>query len=130
MTADTDTRTCTNDWCDRPHRARGFCNACYSRGLQAGDFGRSAMRPFEIYKQRREDIDEIAVDRLIAGDIPDHTTIGEREAAIRRLHADGLSDSQIGARIGVSGSCVYYRRKSLGLPANPQWQHSRGGEGT
>lgn len=129
MTTTTETRTCINEWCDRPRKARGYCKACYSRGLQAGDFSRSAMRPNEIHAQRRdEDIDEIAVERLIAGEIPEHTTVGEREAAIRHLHAEGLSDSQIGARIGVTSSCVFYRRKALGLPANPQWPHTGGGE--
>jgi hypothetical protein len=122
----TDTQTCINDWCNRPRKARGFCKPCYSRGHQAGDFARSEMRPQEIHQRRRnDDVDEIAVQRLIAGDIPEHTTVGEREAAIRHLHATGLSDSQIGARIGVSSSCVFYRRKALGLPANPQ-QHPRG----
>lgn len=125
MTATTETRTCINEWCDRPRKARGFCKSCYSRGFQAGDMTRAAMRPREIYALRREDIDEIAVERLIAGDIPQHTTVGEREAAIRQLHAEGLSDAQIGARIGVTASCVFYRRKALGLPANPQWPHTR-----
>jgi hypothetical protein len=114
--------TCINDWCNRPRKIRGYCRPCYSRGLQAGDMTRAAMQPGEIYALRREDVDEIAVQRLIAGNPPQHTTIGERETAIRHLHALGLSDRQIGRRIGVSAACVYYRRKWLGLPANPRQQ--------
>lgn len=113
-------QTCINDWCDRPSDARGFCRACYFRGRSAGDWARASMRPFEITALKHQDIDEIAVQRLIAGDVPERTTIGEREAAIRALHAEGLSDSQIGRRIGVSAACVFYRRKYLGIPANPQ----------
>lgn len=122
MTTTTHTTTCTNDWCNRPPAARGYCKTCYSRGKQAGDMTRATLRPFEILQLRHEDIDEIAVERLIAGDKPEHTTIGEREAAIRHLHAAGLSDRRIGEHIGVSAACVYYRRRALGLPANPQ-QH-------
>lgn len=124
MTTTTDTPTCTNEWCNRPRVARDFCKPCYNRGLQAGDMTRATMQPLEIITRRREDIDETAVERLIAGDIPEHTTIGEREAAIRHLHALGLSDRRIGDRIGVSAACVYYRRKALGLPANHR-QHPR-----
>lgn len=120
MTTTTDTQTCTNEWCNRPRCARGFCRPCYFRGLQAGDMTRSTMQPFAICAQKHEDVDDVAVQRLITGDIPEHTTIGERETAIRHLHALGLSDSQIGRRIGVSASCVYYRRKALALPANQQ----------
>lgn len=130
MSATTETRTCINEWCTRPHVALGYCKACYSRGFQAGDMTRAAMRPFEIHAVRREDVDEIAVERLIAGDPPEHITVGEREAAIRRLHATGLSDPQIGARIGVSASCVFYRRKALGLAANPQWPRTGAGKPT
>lgn len=123
MTTTTETPTCTNDWCNRPRAARGFCKPCYNRGHQASDMTRAAMRPFQISALRHEDVDEMVVERLIAGDPPEHTTIGEREAAIRQLHAAGLSDPQIGERIGVSAACVYYRRKSLGLPAN--WPHPK-----
>lgn len=120
----TDTPTCVNDWCDRPRDARGFCRPCYFRGKSAGDWTRATMRPREIIALKHQDIDNVAVARLVAGDIPERTTIGEREAAIKLLHAQGLSDPQIGARIGVTASCVFYRRKALGLPANPQ-QHSK-----
>ena len=80
---------------------------------------RATMRPLEIIALRHQDVDDVAVERLIAGDKPEHTTIGEREAAIRHLHATGWSDPKIAAHIGVSAACVYYRRKALGLPANP-----------
>lgn len=127
MTTTTDTQTCINDWCDRTRHARGFCKPCYFRGLNAGDMTRATMRPREIIALKHHDIDGMAVERLIAGDIPEHTTIGEREAAIRVLHATGMSDTQIGARIGVSASCVFYRRKALGLPANPQTNWRKAG---
>ena len=118
MSTATGNQACVNEWCDRPRKARGFCARCYSRGFQAGDMRRCALRPFEVCAQRHEDVDETAVERLVAGDIPERTTIGEREAAIRRLHATGLSDPQIAARIGATASTVFYRRQALGLPAN------------
>ena len=118
MSTTTEIQACVNEWCDRPRKARGYCRVCYSRGFQARDMARAALRPFEVCAQRHQDVDEAAVERLVAGDVPERTTIGEREAAIRLLHAAGLSDPQIGARIGVSASCVYYRRQALGLPAN------------
>lgn len=118
MNTTTETQTCINDWCNRPRKARGYCRPCYARGQQAGDMTRATMQPREIITLRHQDIDDIAVQRLITGDIPEHTTIGERETAIRHLHALGLSDKQIGTRIGVSAACVFYRRKALGLPAN------------
>lgn len=124
-TTTTDTDTCTNDWCNRPRASRGFCRPCYSRGHYAGDMTRATLRPLEIVALKHHDIDDIAVQRLIAGDKPEHTTIGEREAAIRQLHAQGLSDPEIGRRIGVSAACVYYRRKALALPANPSKHNTR-----
>lgn len=87
---------------------------------------RAEMRPYEINTLRREDVDPVAVQRLVAGDIPEHATVGDRDAAIRQLHAAGLSDPQIGKRIGVSVSCVRHRRKSLGLATNNPQHHSKG----
>lgn len=116
-------RLCLNAWCGRPHKARGFCVACYHRGMRTGDLDNAKLRPFEVCALKHADVDEVAVQRLVAGDVPEHTTIGEREAAIRQLHAAGLSDGQIGARIGVSADCVRRRRIALGLPAN--YQHFR-----
>jgi hypothetical protein len=40
------------------------------------------------------------------------------KAELRRLHADGLNDSQIAARLGVPRSSVWTARRKLRLPRN------------
>jgi DNA-binding NarL/FixJ family response regulator len=44
--------------------------------------------------------------------------IAEHRAAICRLHGEGLSDTQIADRLGVSRSAVSSLRRRLGLPRN------------
>lgn len=120
MTTTTQTQTCINDWCERPRRAGGYCTVCYQRGYRAGDMTRAAMRPYQIWTVASADIDEAAVERLVAGDPPERTTTGERRSAIRRLHALGLSDRQIADCVQCTVCTVWRARKRLGLPANPQ----------
>lgn len=42
----------------------------------------------------------------------------DRREAVKRLHANGQSDTQIGAILGVSSDYVWQCRKRLGLPSN------------
>lgn len=107
------TRTCSNDWCDRPHSGRGFCKQCYARGAKAGDWSR-CLKVAGRAALERADVDPIAVQRLIDGDPPERTTLGEREAAVRALHALGLTDRQIAER--MRWPRVQQMRKRLGLP--------------
>jgi hypothetical protein len=48
----------------------------------------------------------------------DPNVIAERKRVVRELHAQGLSDSRIAARLGMTRSGVYCIRRSLGLKAN------------
>lgn len=110
-------RTCANDWCTRPLHAKGFCQICYRRGWAAGDMTRAQIR-YENWGQSRSSVDEVVVDRLCAGDIPEDTTLGEREAAVRRLHALGLNDREIGVRLRRPVKYATKVRRRLGLPPN------------
>lgn len=109
--------TCANAWCLRPRRCKGYCNACYQRAWRTGDPVRATVL-HTPYSVSHTDIDEAAVQRIVDGDAPDHTTVGEREEAVRRLHAHGLNDVEIATRIGRSISMVLRARTRLGLPAN------------
>lgn len=116
--------TCINDWCERPHHAQGYCGPCYTRGRNVGDMSRSAMRPYEVLATRRADIDEMAVTRLVDGDMPGHTTAGERWEAVRRLHALGLDDGEIATRVHLAPQSVWrIRNRELGLPANKRGRY-------
>lgn len=66
----------------------------------------------------RTDIDEVAVQRLYAGDIPPTTTLGDREEAVRRLHALGFNDREIADRLRRRVLFVWRVRERLGLPPN------------
>lgn len=107
-------RRCSNDWCDRPHSARGFCAQCYWRGWMSGDWTR-ATRKYREWERQRLDVDPVAVQRLIAGDPPERTTVGEREAAVRELHAQGASDREIAFRLSLPMGSVGGIRRRLGL---------------
>lgn len=65
-------------------------------------------------------IDEIAVERAVAGDPPEHLTPAERRAVVRRLHARGCSDGEIAARSGMVTETAMRIRHELGLPAIEQ----------
>ena len=118
MTTTTESpQPCANTWCSRPRRSKGYCEACYQRAWRSGDPAR-ATTLHTPYSVTRNDIDEAAVQRIVDGDPPDHTTVGEREEAVRRLHAYGLNDREIADRIGHSISMVWNTRTRLGLPRN------------
>ncbi|MFJ2630892.1 hypothetical protein ACIO6U_02865 [Streptomyces sp. NPDC087422] len=111
------TPTCANAWCPRPRRCKGYCNACYQRAWRTGDPERATVL-HTPYGVSRTDIDEAAVQRIVDGDAPEHTTVGERDEAVRRLHACGLNDVEIASRIGHSVSMALRARTRLKLPAN------------
>lgn len=99
-------RACTVPGCNRRHQARNYCRLHYYRWYRNG----------VIYLPAYE-VDEIAVERAVAGDVPEHLTIAEREAVVRRLHARKMPDSHIAARLGMSPTGVRSIRLRLGLPA-------------
>jgi hypothetical protein len=108
-------RKCGNDWCDRKHFARGFCHTCYYRGWSSGDMSRAATvhREWEL---SRVDVDAVVVTRLVNGDPPERTTLGEREAAVRHLHGFGLNDREIATRTRIPKRTVWGIRQRLSLP--------------
>jgi len=118
-------RKCGNAWCDRKHFARGYCHTCYHRGWSSGDMGRARTvhREWEI---SRTDVDEVAVQRLMAGDPPERTRLGDREEAVRRLHALGLNDREIAERMRRRVLYVWRVRDRLGLLANQRGNARRG----
>ena len=65
------------------------------------------------------DVDEVVVDRVVAGDpahLPAHLRPEEQHAALRRL-AGTLTDDAIADRLGVATRTVIRHRVSQGLPA-------------
>ncbi|MFC4512583.1 hypothetical protein [Streptomyces ehimensis] len=86
----------------------------YLRQHRHGDVN-AVYRP---YGKQGADLDEVAVDRLVAGDPPASVTRPERAAAVRRLHGQGLTDSQIAARLGVERVVAWRVRTRMGLPIN------------
>lgn len=116
---------CANDWCTRPHFARGYCHTCYHRGWSSGDMDR-AKTVHREWELSRIDIDEVVVRRLMAGDPPERTRLGDREEAVRRLHALGLNDREIADRMRRRVLFVWRVRDRLGLPANQRGPARRG----
>lgn len=101
------TATCKFD--NNPHRALGLCEAHYRRYRRYGDpLGQPTSDTY---------IDEIAVQRAVNGDLPEHLTQAEREEAVRRLNARGLNDRQVGERLGVQQAWAGKVRRRLGLPS-------------
>ncbi|MFE9337783.1 hypothetical protein [Streptomyces sp. NPDC007063] len=74
----------------------------------------------------RIDVDEVAVQRLVDGDPPERTQLGDREEAVRRLHAQGLNDREIADRLRRRVLYVWRVRDRLGLPANQRGSARRG----
>ena len=46
---------------------------------------------------------------------------------IRRLHGQGMNDSEIARVLGVTASTVWFRRQQMCLPANPRRRQKRDG---
>lgn len=53
------------------------------------------------------EVDEMAVERLVAGDRPEQFTSFERREAVRQLHQLGVSKKEIARRLGVHDRQVY-----------------------
>lgn len=101
--------TCTLDWCDRPHRAKGLCNAHYQRSLAGLDLA----KPLKI----------IDPDRgcRVKGCDRKHASKGLCEAHYQRLsNGRPLDEKPIQRKTGEWGdwktnSAGYiYRRRGLG----------------
>lgn len=100
-------RACTVPGCNRRHRAKNLCAYHY---LQLRRHGTPTPT------SPRDDVDEIAVERAIAGDVPEHLTTAEREEVVRRLNARKVPDLRIAAHLGMSSAGVRSIRLRLGLP--------------
>ena len=62
-------------------------------------------------------VDEVAVERVAAGGgYPELLTIAEREAVVRLLYDQWMTDVGIAHRTGMSSFSVFGIRKRLGLP--------------
>lgn len=68
-------------------------------------------------------IDEVAVQRVMDGRAPERVlSYHEREEVVRRLHAQGLPDPQIGKQIGIDPRTVFRIRSRLGLAPVDSWR--------
>lgn len=61
------------------------------------------------------DVDEIAVERAVAGQPPERLTIAEREAAVAQLLLAGLGPVEIARRVGCHRAHVGRIRDRLGV---------------
>lgn len=67
--------------------------------------------------RKARDIDDVAIQRRIAGDRSVHLTKAERHELVTRCNALGWNDQEIEQRTGVGSHTVQKDRKALGLPA-------------
>ncbi|WP_229053188.1 hypothetical protein [Aeromicrobium sp. Leaf350] len=65
------------------------------------------------------DIDDLAVERAVGGEPPEQLSLAERAEVIRRMNAQGATDSIIGARVGLTARAVQKIRQNMGLAAVP-----------
>ena len=70
-------------------------------------------------KRGEHDVDEIAVERAVAGEPPERLTTAEREAAVARLLliGDGITLVEIAQRVGCHKTHVGRIRDRLGMPS-------------
>jgi ATP/maltotriose-dependent transcriptional regulator MalT len=61
------------------------------------------------------DVDEIAVERAVAGDPPDRLTTAEREAAVTQLVLMGVARDEIARRVNCDRSHIGRIKARLGL---------------
>ena len=66
-------------------------------------------------------VDEVAVERLMAGDLPDYFTSHERREAVRRLRARGATIRQIAVRMRM-----HHRHVDRDLSWRPQGSSTLG----
>lgn len=90
------------------------CDACARAHRE-----RSRSWPSERARPNRvspaQDVDEVAVQRAVAGE-PVWLNLAERREALRVLHSWGFRDREIAQRLGKSVDAVIQARKRLGLP--------------
>lgn len=93
------------------HAARGLCRTCYSRHRH----GRRVAGTYPSGRSRLDDdVDEIAVERVITGCGAGITlSVRERETAVCELTRRGCSNSQTARRVGVSTRTVERIRARL-----------------
>ncbi|WP_406298086.1 helix-turn-helix domain-containing protein [Embleya sp. NBC_00888] len=117
-------RTCTR--CRRYlpatafHRDRGrpggygyHCQDCHNKRMREY---RARVRADRTQRVRRPvaDVDQIAVDRAVAGDPPATMTPAERYEAVRRLTARGLSADRIAEMLHIVARTVQRARAATG----------------
>lgn len=72
--------------------------------------------------------DEAAVDRAVAGELEGSAlTPPERVDAVRRLNAEGLSDTKVAARLGITPRTVLRIRERAGIAASASQTNSGSG---
>lgn len=76
-----------------------------------------AAAPLHRLHDDQRGVDEAAIERRLAGDRV-KLTRAERWAVVRRLHAQGMNDCEIGRSTGIHERQVLRDRQDLGLPAN------------
>jgi predicted DNA-binding protein (UPF0251 family) len=115
--------TCANAadvWEARSVAARlcGSCPApCESKVIAPQ--GRHKPRRVRVLPARADDAD--VVRSVLEGRLPSRVlTVEERRDLVRALHAQGLIDQEIAARLDVSRSTAWKTRTALGLPPNGQ----------
>jgi hypothetical protein len=104
------TKTCT-----RCRRTRGI-GSFYRRCASPGGYRAECKDCYRDAANTRHRIDEIAVERTMAGDPPDRLTPAEKRAAVQRL-AVRMTPGQIGERTGLPYDSVQYYLQT------PQPQH-------
>lgn len=72
-------------------------------------------RGFGGEHETEDDVDEIAVERAIAGDQPGGLRPAERRAIVKTLNERGVSDTEIERRTGISSRTVSRIREELAL---------------
>lgn len=92
---------------DRRTLIGGACGQCWEAAIRADERGELQVTP--VY-------DEALVLRVLSGErLPMQRA--DRLEALRRLHAEGLSDSQIASRLGCTPRQALRDRQALNLPA-------------
>jgi DNA-binding CsgD family transcriptional regulator len=109
--------TCTVNGCERSDSRDlggrlGLCGAHYDRLLRHGDVqAHIPVRPCDDIElppppDFPEDVDEVAVDRAVAGDPPEGMTSAERFYAAWLLSVRRLTAEQVAERIGCTPRTV------------------------
>jgi ParB family chromosome partitioning protein len=85
----------------------GACGVCWEQSIRADERGEDITA--------RDEIDELAVQRAVGGDRSVRLNVSEREEAVRILSQQGLSDSDVAARLGVTARTVLRCRQRYGV---------------